>query len=93
MFKKGDIVNYGNIISYGDIVSYDGNCVVKLLSDPVWDYYYTLGGWKSKEKSWHCEALHLSGMYVGQRVNVFHVGECKLVLPFSMERKIKKHVL
>jgi hypothetical protein len=82
MFKKGDIVSY-----------YYGKSVVKLLSDPVWDYYYTLGGWKSSEKSWHCKALHLEGIYEGQRVSVFHVKECELVLPFNMERKIKKHVL
>ena len=82
MFKKGDIVSYG-----------DGRGVVKLLSNPIYDYYFTLGGWKSKEKSWHCKALHIEGMYRGQRVSVFHVGECELVLPFSMERKLKKHIL
>ncbi len=82
MFKKGDIVSYG-----------DGLNVVRLLSDPIYDYYIHLGGWRSKNKSWHCKALHLEGTYRGQRVSVFHVGECELVFPFSMERKIKKHVL
>ena len=82
MFKKGDIVSYG-----------DGNCVVKLLSDPIWDYYYNPFGHLSKEKSWHCKALHLEGKYAGEWVTTFHVGECKLVLPFGMEKKLKKHIL